>query len=205
MADGAYSSNTIIRPYRSALGAIQVRHFQESTCIATAVIKAGDIVSFDTVVTTGTLRIVRAPSSGGNGTNLLQVGVTSIVGVALENSTSDGSTTGLLANGAKGNSQIRQIAVAVADGFTEFLGYISTAGANGGVATSSLVGTNKAVIHNRTLGRWFVDSTNSTAALVGVTITDIPDWGDGDTNGPVVFKFLSSNVSPAVRIGGPSV
>jgi hypothetical protein len=44
-----------------------------------------------------------------------------------------------------------------------------------------------------------VDSTNSTAALVTITITGIPEGTVGSTNGPVYFKFLSSNVSEAVR------
>ena len=205
MADWTHSSGTVIRPYRSPLGAPQIRFFQESTCIATAAIKIGDIVSFDTVVTTGTKRIVRTPSSGGNSTNLMQVGGgRSLVGVAVEASTSDGSTTGLAADGAKSNSGIRQIGVAIADGHTEFLGYLSSLGASAHVAESSFIGLTKAVIHDRTLGRWFIDSTNSTAALVGVVITDVPPDNVGDTNGPMVFKFLSTNVSGAVAIA-PSV
>ena len=205
MADWTHSSGTIIRPYRSPLGAPQMRYFQESTCIATAVIKAGDIVSFDTVVTTGTRRIVRTPSSGGDSTNLMQVGGgRSLIGVALENSTSDGSVTGLSSNGSKLNSNIRQIAVAIADGHTEFLGYLSSLGVGPHVADSSLAGLTKAVIHDRTLGRWFIDSTNSTATFAAVVITDVPADNIGDSNGPVVFKFLSTNVSGAVAFS-PSV
>ena len=127
-----------------------------------------------------------------------------MVGVAVEASTSDGSTTGLAADGAKSNSGIRQIGVAIADGHTEFLGYLSSLGASAHVAESSFIGLTKAVIHDRTLGRWFIDSTNSTAALVGVVITDVPPDNVGDTNGPMVFKFLSTNVSGAVAIA-PSV
>lgn len=191
-----------MRPYRSFAGSPAIRHFQESTCIATAVIKIGDIVSFDTVVTTGTRRIVRAPSSAGNSTNLLEVLTQSLVGIAVEASTSDGSTTGLLEGGAAGNRSIRTIGVALANGVTEFLGYMSTlgAGGQGHVSQSSMMGVNYSIIHDRTLGRFFLDSTNSTAALVTAVVTDIPSENLGDTNGPVVFKFLSTNVSRAVRI-----
>lgn len=203
MAKWAHSSGTIIRPYRSPLGAPQIRQFQESTCAATAVIKIGDLVSFDTVVTTGTRRIVRTPSSGGTSTNLMQVGGgRSFVGVAVEASTSDGSTTGLGANGAKSGG-VRMLSVAIADGHTEFLGYMSTAGSSA-VTESSLIGLNKCLLHDRALGRWFVDSTNSTVALVAIAITDVPPDNVGDTNGPVVFRFLSTNVSGAVAIA-PSV
>ena len=190
-----------MRPYRSFAGSPAIRHFQESTCIATAVIKIGDPVSFDTVVTTGTRRLVRAPSSAGTSTNLLEVLTQSLIGVSVEASTSDGSTTGLLADGAAGNRSIRTLAVAIANGVTEYLGYISTlgAGGQGHVSASSMIGLNYAIIHDRTLGRFFIDSTNSTAALVTAVVTDIPSEAIGDTNGPVVFKFLSSNVSRAVR------
>lgn len=200
MADIAGSSNNIIRPYRSPLGSPQIRFFQESTCAATAVIRPGDIVSFDTVVTTGTKRIVRAPSSGGAATNCLQLGVTSIVGVALEGSTSDGSTTGLGADGAKTNG-VRKIGVAIADGHTEFTGYLSSQGAQALPVGSSLVGTNKAVVYDRVHHAFFIHSTNSTTADQAVTITDVDEANIGDTGGQVIFRFLSSNVSPAVRIG----
>jgi len=202
MAQVDGSTSSIFRPVRAPSGSPAIRYFQESTAIATAVIRRGDVVSFNTVVTTGA-RIVRAPSSGGTGTNLLQVGVTSLLGVALQDSTSDGSTTGLLASTAAGNRGIRQIAVAIADGLTEFAGTISSVGATPLNVTSSLVGNLYAIQHNRTLGRWFIDSTNTTVALFACVVTDVPTESLGDTGGIVYFKFLSSNVSPAVRIGGP--
>lgn len=205
MAQIENTSNSIVRPVRSAYGSPAIRSYQESTCAATAVIRRGDLVSFDTVVTTGYKRIVRCPSSGGTGTNLMELVTQSFLGVALEDSTSDGSITGLAANGAKTNSGIRQIKVALADGLTEFAMNISTAGGQPLPVDSSLVGRNFAVIHDRTRGRWFVDSTNSTAALVTVHVTDVPVDSIGDTGGTVYVKFLSSLVSPSVRVGGPSV
>lgn len=200
MADWTHSSGTILRPVRSPLGSPQIRYFQESTCVATAVIKRGDVVAFDTVVTTGTRRIVRAPSSGGAATNVLQCGVTSILGVAMEDSTSDGSTTGLGLDWAKTNG-VRKIAVAIADGHTEFQGFLSTQGADLHTCQSSMVGTNKAVVYDRVHHAFFIHSSNSTVADQSVTITEVPEDYVGDTNGPVYFRFLSSNVSPAVRIG----
>ena len=57
----------------------------------------------------------------------------------------------------------------------------------------------RAIRYDSTNHVYGLDSTNSTAALAVVTITDIPDGTSGDTNGPVIFKFLSTGVSPAVR------
>ena len=195
MADWTNTTNSYFRPYRHGLGSPPIRYFEESTCAATAVIRYGDVVSFDTVAATASHRILRAPSSGGNGTNLLQVGIGSLIGVAAENSTSDGSTTGLVNGTLVGPVRPnRKLGVWVADPGTEFLGFMSTAGGNN-VAASSLVGLNKAVIYDRTLNRHLIDSTNSTAALAAVKITGIPSESINDTNGPVIFKFLSSNVA----------
>ena len=52
-------------------------------------------------------------------------------------------------------------------------------------------------------GYWDIElvtatSPSFTAALVAVKITDIPSESIGDTNGPVIFKFLSSNVATGV-------
>lgn len=197
MAQWGGTTNTIIRPYRHPSGSFPIRYYEESTCAATAVIKRGDIVCFNTVVTTA-LRILRAPSSGGDGTNLLQVGIGSLVGVAADNSTSDGSTTGL-AGGGLNPGQGRKIGVWLADKDSEFIGFPSTAGAGPVVVTSTVVGVSCPVIYNRPLNRFFLDSTNvSTAALFAVKITDVPSESLGDTNGPVIFKFLSSNVASVV-------
>ena len=194
MADWANSSNSVMRPYRHPSGSPPIRYFEESTCGATAVIRRGDIVSFDTVVATASHRILRAPSSGGTGTNLLQVGITSLLGVSAQGSTSDGSITGLSSNGAR-SAEGRRIGVFVADGQTEFLGFLSSGGAGPAIAASSLIGRKKSVIYDRTQHNFFIDSTNSTAALAAVVITDIPSESIGDTNGPVIFKFLSTNLA----------
>ena len=190
MAD--WTIGTGSNPYhfrsRSGAGTPQIRYFQESTAASTAVIKLGDIVSNDTVVSTGGFRIVRAPFNGGGGANLLNT--TNVLGVAVEASTSDGSTTGL------SNAQTRLIGVAVAAPDVEYLGYLV---GTDNVSASSLIGLTRAVRYDSTNRVYAVDSTNSTAALHSVVITDIPDGTVGDTNGPVVFKFLSTGVSPAVR------
>jgi len=198
------SSNSGIRAVRCPYGSPAIRWFQESTCASSAVIRTGDVVSFDTVVTTGYLRIVRAPSSQGAVGNLLQNGGVSIVGIAGADSTSDGSTRGLLADGAKGNSQIRQIPVFLADGLTEFSIYLSSVGATPSPVSSSLVGKSYPVELNRTHQRWFLSSTNlSTAADLSFVITDVPIESIGDSGGIVYGKFLSTMVSRAVRIAGP--
>ena len=195
MAD--YTINTASNPYhgRSRKGASTpvIEYFQESTAASTAVIKLGDIVSRDTSVSTGGFRIKRAYAGGGNGSNLLAIGQ-HIVGVAVEGSTSDGSATGL-SSGTGGTPLTRKIGVAVADGETEFVGYLI---GDAAVSRSSLVGQQKAVRYDSTNHIFGVDSTNSTAALVTVTITGIPEGTEDSTNGPVYFKFLSSNVDEAV-------
>jgi len=200
MAD--YTINADSNPYhgraRKGASTPSIQYFQESTAVSTAVIKLGDIVSQDTTVSTGGFRIRRAYAAGGQETNLLGIGQ-HIVGVAAEGSTSDGSATGLSSGGA-GAALTRQIGVFIADPETEFVGYlVSTAAANAQpVSRSSLVGATKAVRYDSTNHVFTVDYINSTVALHTVTITGIPDGTEGSTNGPVYFKFLSSNVSEAV-------
>ena len=188
MADWTIGTGSNPSHFRTRADTPFIRYFQESTAASTAVIKLGDIVSNDTVVSTGGFRIVRAPFNGGGGGNLLNT--TNVLGVAVEASTSDGSTAGL------SNPQTRLIGVMVPSGETEYLGYLV---GTDNVSASSLVGLTRAVRYDSTNRIYAIDSTNSTAALHSVVITDIPDGTVGDTNGPVVFKFLSTGVSPAVR------
>lgn len=190
MADWTIGADSNPAHFRSRGGAGTpvIRYFQESTAASTAVIKYGDIVSNDTVVSTGGFRIVRAPANGGGGSDLLLT--TNVIGVAVEASTSNGSTAGL------SNPNHRLIGVAIAEPGAEYVGYL-IGGAN--ASASSLIGLTRAVRYDATNHIFAVDSTNSTAALHSVVITDIPDGTVGDTNGPVVFKFLSTGVSPAVR------
>lgn len=202
MAQIEGSTNSIIRPVRSPRGSPAVRHFQESTCASSKVIRRGDPVTFDTVVTTA-LRIVQAPSSQGAVGNLLQNGIVSLVGIALADSTSDGSTLGQTASTAR-YSGAKYIPVALADGLTEFSVTISSVGAAPLAVASSMIGTTYPLEINRTFNRWFLASTNlSTAADLSVVVTDVPSESIGDTGGVVYFKFLSTMVSRAVRVGGP--
>jgi hypothetical protein len=170
-----------------------IDYYQESTCASSLVIKLGDIVSRDTSVSTGGFRVRQAYRAGGTGANLLAIGQ-HIVGVAVEGSTSDGSGTGLSSEGV-GLVQNRKIGIAIADPETEFVAYLTGSAA---VSGSSLIGQQKAIQYDGTNHVFLIDSTNSTAALVTATITGIPDGTAGDTNGPVYFKFLSSNVDEAV-------
>jgi hypothetical protein len=170
-----------------------IAYFPESTCASTLTIKLGDVVSQDTSVSTGGFRVRQAYRAGGNGSNLLAIGQ-HIVGVAIEASTGDGTLTGGSSEGV-GLVQRPFIGVAAADPETEFLGYLI---GNSAVSASSLIGQQKAVRYDSTNRIFGVDSTNSTAALVTVTITGVPQGTEGSTNGPVYFKFLSSNVSEAV-------
>jgi hypothetical protein len=148
-------------------------------------------VQNDTVVSTGGFRIVRAVCGGG--TPAVVLNTTNVLGIALEGSTSDGSTTGLTLNGQNqiGN---RMIGVLIAENDAEFKGYLDA-----GASFSSMVGTAHNLRYDSTNHVYLVESTNSTASLTSVFITDIPLETVGDTNGPVIFKFLAANVSPAVK------
>lgn len=188
MADYVIGTGSNPSHFRSGAVTPEIRYYQESSAASTAVIKAGDIVSNDTVTTTK-FRIVRAPFNGGTTPNLLNT--TNVLGVALEASTSDGSTGTLDDAG-----QNRRIGVAVANADAEFVGYLI---GNNNVTGSSLIGTNKAVRYDSTNHIYAIDSTNSTAALQNVQITGIPEGTDGSTNGPVVFRFLSNWTNPVVR------
>lgn len=176
--------------FGAAVPAIQ--YFQESSAVSSAVIKLGDIVSRDTTVSTGGLRIRRAYAGGGNGANLLAIGQ-NIIGIAVEASTSDGSNS--LVDASSGGGPLnRQIGVAVAEPGCEFLMFQTN-----GVAASSNNGEDFAVRYDSTNHIFLMDSTNSTAALVTVTQTAVPSQYEGDTNGPVYVKFLSSNVFAGVK------
>lgn len=189
MADWTINADSNPRHGRTRFGAATpaIQYFQESTAVSTAVIKYGDIVSRDTTVSTGGFRIKRAYHAGGNGGNLLSIGQT-IIGIAVEGSTSDGSGTNL-SSGGVGLIQNRLIGVAVAEPGCEYVGYLTA-----GASASSNNGDDFAVRYDSTNHVFLVDSTNSTAALVTVKQTGVPDGTEGDTNGPVYFKFLSSNV-----------
>lgn len=169
-----------------------IQYFQESSAASTAVIKLGDIVSRDTTVSTGGFRIRRAYAAGGNGGNLLAIGQT-IVGVAVEASTSSGNNS--LVDASSGGGPLnRLIGVAVAEPGCEFMFWQTN-----GVSLSSNNGDDFAVRYDSTNQVYLVDSTNSTAALVMVTQTGVPSGYEGDTNGPVYAKFLTSNVFAGVK------
>jgi hypothetical protein len=212
MAQVDGSSNSGLAPYRSAYGAIAIRQYEESTCASSKVIAVGDIVCFDTVVTTHA-RILVAPSSQGAASNLLQNGITSLIGVAVSASTSDGSTSGLLASTALA-PQTRLISVAIADGLTEFRVNISSVGATPDVPCSSMIGNTypiecvRSAVGQKGLGGghgvWFLSSTNlSTAADKSFVVTHIPSDQMGTTGGYVVGRFLSTMTDRSIRVGGP--
>jgi hypothetical protein len=197
MADWVGSSNSRIRPYRNASVPF-IRDFEESTAGATAVVRRGDAVTFDTVVATASHRIVRAPSSGGTGTNVMQVAIKSLLGVAVQDSTSDGSTTGLNGGGT-GLSRLRHLSVVLATPGQEFLGFASTMAPGSSAANQALVGRQVPLIFDRTNHVFTIGTANTTVALAAVQITEVPENVLGDSGAyPLVFTFLSTNVSPVV-------
>lgn len=201
------SSNSGLRPYRSAYGAIAIRSFEESTCVSSKVIQVGDIVTFDTLVSSNNHRLRFAPSSQGAAGTVLENGIISLCGVALQKSTSDGSTLGLLQSTVAAPPN-RQILVAIADGLTEFAINISSVGADHPPAASSMIGNQYAIIRVQGFdkgghGCYFLDSTNSTLADQSFVVTDVPSDQIGTSGGYVVGKFLSTMVHRSVRVGGP--
>ena len=210
MPNWTNSSGSWPRPYRSPWGSPQIRYFQESTAASTAAVNVGDLVRNNTIVTTGGFRVRRDESTGGGGANLAHIGGAQILGFAVEGTTGPSAAgTGGFADDSSESGQLRRrmVGVAVADGITEYLGYFKSGGAGTTpVAASSLIGLARALVYDSTLNRYFVDSTNSTVADAYVMITDFPSDALGDSGGvPVVFKFLSSNVHPSVRIAGLSL
>lgn len=170
------SSGSIMRPVRSALGSAQIRYFQESTAASTALIRRGDVVQFDPLVATASMRIRRdliastTPSTG-------------ILGVAGETSTSDGGTTGLSTSGIL-ETHRRMIQVYLADpAHTEFQVWTDTA------AASTWLNRTFALKRESTLNIWLLDNNNSTVADHRVRVTDLP-YPDS-TNAPVYVRFMS--------------
>jgi hypothetical protein len=179
MADRTLSSRTTIRPYRARGSSPRIVTFDASTCAnAAALIKSGQVVQFD-ATSSATHRLVQA-STGAN-PNLS----TNFVGIACGNDTSDGSTTG------QGEGK-RPISVWAAEPNTEFLFPTNVAG-----TTPGLVNTAMALKWDSTLGIHYAVA-NSTAGETRITVTEVPDWTVGDTNGFVVGRFLSTAVAIAI-------
>jgi len=189
MAQWTLNAGHYFRPLRKYESSPRIRHFQCSTALSTATIKTGQVVTSDTAVSSNAFRIVRAKAATGAATNLLEVAITSLIGIAADSDPSSGSTAGMA------DINTKKIPVYLADGNTEWLGWCK----GNGVIESTMIGQQKAIIFDSTLQTFFIDSTNSTAALAAVTITDVPDYSLGSTNGPVVFRFLSSMASPVIK------
>lgn len=184
--DWTASSNSGLRPYRSPLGAPEIKYFALSTAATASIIRVGQVVQSDTADSAQYgWKAVLAKSTGGTGGNLVSAAAGVLFGVAAETDTSDGSTLGLAT---------RKIGVFVCSPQNEFIGYLR----GGNPVASSFIGTQKSLIYDSTLKIHQVDSTNSTAALQTVVITDVPESQIGDTGGQVIFRFLSSLAAPAV-------
>jgi hypothetical protein len=183
VADKTNSSRTTPRPYRSRHGTYQFKTFEESTCVSTATIRYGDVVQFDVNSGTAAHRIVKS-STMANVPNVLS---SAFLGIAMDTSTSDGSTTGLLSSAVgQFNANSKVLNVCLATPGTEF--WFPT---KSSVVTSTCLGTRRAIAYDSTLSMFYVDIGNSTAGDATVIITDIPEPGN-DANNPVIVKFLST-------------
>lgn len=190
MGDWTLSSGSCVRPYRSDLGHFPIRHYQASTAVSTARIIRGDVVEFDHLVATATFRVRRdliastTPSTG-------------IVGIALGNDTfSDAAGTGLTTNGQShfvNAGQPNTVPVCLAR-HTEFIGHCT------GVSNSTMLGQAKVLTRDSTLNIWVIQRAagqvgESTLSDQRIVITEVPY--PGDTNGPLVFRFLQQNPQPS--------
>jgi hypothetical protein len=173
------SSRTSPRPYRSARGDYQIRAYEPSTAASTALIRYGDVVSFDVNTSSNNFRIVKSTSSS----NAVLSSV--YLGIALGADDSDGSTTG---QGSK-----NKIPVCLADHTTEFLFPTKATVAQ---HQSTLVNTRRAIVYDSTLAIYYCDVANSSAAEASLLITDVLD--PGSSNGQVLAKFHSTSVARTV-------
>ena len=182
MADWTASSNSIVRPWRSPLGSPTIRFFEVSSAASTNTIVAGDLVQFDTSVSSASHRVAKAASTQGAAVNQLGINGNALLGVAIEDDPRSAPSTGMGPNA--------KIGVWLFDGLTEFQMYVRGTGP----VTSTMVGQTRAIIHDSTLRIWQIASTNSTAADHTAIITDVPDAYIGDTGAPVAFKICISTL-----------
>lgn len=173
--DITLSSRTVPRLYRSRNGG-QVFNYQPSTFAAGSSIVSGDVVQLDVNVSSNNFRIVRSSTGGDPALS------SAIVGIALANDPSDGSTLGL--------TNRAPIPVAVGRDGEEF---IFPSKATVAQHQSTLIGTNRAIGYDSTLAIFYCNVANSTAGDARVRITDVLD--PGSSNGYVVARFLSTAVT----------
>jgi hypothetical protein len=169
MAQISLSSNTGIAPYRVRTGSPRIATFPgASTAASTAVIRVGQVVSFD-ATSTSSHRLIRCS------TGATAIVSTTIAGVAAGEFT-PGTTT-------------QPISVWAADGVTEFKFPTKL------VTTPALQGSIMSLEYDSTLAIHHLRD-NSTAGDQRVRVTEV--LNPGDTNGYVVGVFISSACSPAV-------
>lgn len=185
MAQLTNSTRTTPRPYRARGGTFDVRKFEASTVVSTAIIEYGDVVQFDDNAATANHR-VRKSSTMANVPNVLS---TSFLGIAVE---ADDSTVSATAPGGTGQNQ--KVAVCIANKDTEF---VWPSKATGAQHASSLVGQSRAIAYDSTLSMFYIDVANSTAGDASLVITELVDDA-GTTNGRIAAKFLSTAVERLV-------
>jgi hypothetical protein len=178
MAQLNHSTRATPRPNRSLRGSFRLEYFQPSTCLSSAVIAYGDVVQFDVNVATANHRIVKASTMA----NVPNVISTALVGIAAE---ADGSSVSAT------SPSPTKIGVYVAEKEAEFVFPSKTAGSDYG---SSLVTRRRAIGYDSTNSMFYLDTANSTAGDATIIITAL-GGEEGTTNGLLVGKFISTNVS----------
>ena len=178
MADVTHSSRAVVRVSRAGKGTPSIRHFETSTAASTALIKFGQVLSFD-LESSATHRVVRCSTASG----VTPILSTSIAGVSAGEDTSDGSTLGL--------GPTRKVAVYAADADTEFLFPTKM------VIASTCIGLGYELSWDSTLSFHHI-SANSTAGDQRVYVTGFDPATAGDTGGFMTGRFFSTATSPIV-------
>lgn len=181
MAQINHSTRSTPEPNRTLRGSFRLEAFQPSTCVSSAVIKYGDVVQFDVNVATANHRIVKASTMA----NVPNVVSTALIGIAAESDES--SVSAASPNPGK-------LLVYVAERESEFIFPSKTAGSD---YQSSLVGLRKAIGYDSTNSMFYLDTGNSTAGDATVIVTGLGSDA-GTTNGLIIGRFISTNVSRLV-------
>jgi hypothetical protein len=168
MAEISLSSGSVCKPFRTPWGAFNTRSYFVSTGVSSAAIHVGRPVTLD----------------------YTEAGATTNAGY-IKASTADNTfyLVGIAASPASGSTAVvgvTDVQVYEANPMAEF-----QANTKGGAVTSSLVGTARTLHWDSSLNIAYVDITGSTAADFRVVVTQLLG-NQGDTGGPVAFRFISN-------------
>lgn len=180
MAEISLSSGSVCRPLRTPWGAFHTKTYFVSTGVSSAAIHIGRPMTLDYTLADATTNAGYVKASTADNTFYL-------VGIA-----------GSAASGSSATVGVTEVQVYEANPMQEF-----QANTKGGAVTSSLVGTARTLHWDSTLNIAYVDVTGSTAADNRVVVTQLLGT-QGDTGGPVAFRFISDRREQGSTINSSS-